>query len=209
MTDLPGSEVSDRWVTWRRKVDLDDYDQRWEEMVQRGEPVHGELDFIERLLKGSTADILDAGCGTGRLAIEATRRGHHCVGVDLDRDMVERARQKAPHIQWVHADLSELDLGQAFDVAVMAGNIPLFCAPGTQSSIIRSLAGHLRPGGFLICGFSIEKRSGAYTAADFDRDSVAAGLQQCAWYRAWDGDINIEIPAAGELDDYAVLVYQS
>jgi SAM-dependent methyltransferase len=208
MTDIPGSEVSERWVTWRRKVDLDGYDQRWEEMVQRGEPVHGEMDFIERFLKGSPANILDAGCGTGRLAIEATRRGHHCVGVDLDRDMVERARLKAPHIQWIHADLSKLDLGRTFDVAVMAGNIPLFCAPGTQSSIIRSLAQHLRPGGFLICGFSIEKRAGAYTASDFDRDAVAAGLQRCAWYSTWDADINPEIPAAGELDDYAVLVYQ-
>ena len=206
--DEPGAEVSPRWVTWRRSVNLDEYDRRWEAMVERGESVHGEMDFIDRCVNGVKVDILDAGCGTGRLAIEATRRGHHCVGVDLDRNMIERARTKAPHITWVHADLSNLDLGTTFDVAVMAGNIPLFCAPGTQALIIESLTRHLRSGGLLISGFSLEKRTGAYTATDFDHHAVAAGLRRYAWYPAWDTDLNTESANAVELDDYAVLVYQ-
>jgi SAM-dependent methyltransferase len=185
-------------------------------MVQRGEHVHGEMDFVDRLVHGHSADILDAGCGTGRLAIEATSRGHRCVGVDLDRDMIERARVKAPHIPWFHADLAELNLDQLFDVVVMAGNIPLFCAPGTQHAIIESLARHLRPGGLLICGFSIEKRNDAYTVADFDRHATGAGLVRHGWYPSWDADGQ---PAAGndsqidrerdnQITNYAVVVYR-
>lgn len=228
----PGSAVSPRWVTWRRSVDLGDYDRRWDAMVERGESVHGEVDFIERLLGGEKADILDAGCGTGRLAIEATRRGHSCVGVDLDHDMIERARAKAPEIMWLHADLSQLEIELTFDVVVMAGNIPLFCAPGSQAAIIHSLTSHLRIGGMLICGFSIEDRNGSYTATDFDRDAKAAGLHRRGWYRTWDaepltddvdGDVVDGDVAAGDvadgdvvagdrtksdLGDYAVLVYQ-
>lgn len=211
-TGQPGSAVSPRWVTWRRSIDLDDYDRRWDAMVERGESVHGEMDFIERLLGGVKADILDAGCGTGRLAIEATRRGHSCVGIDLDHDMIERARVKAPEIRWLHADLSQLDIGTTFDVVVMAGNIPLFCAPGSQAAIIHSLAGHLRTGGLLICGFSIEDRPDSYTASDFDRDAKAAGLHRRGWYRTWDADpltddVNADGTTSG-LGDYAVLVYQ-
>lgn len=211
MTDMPGSEVSDRWMTWRRKVDLDDYDRRWQMMQDSGESVHGELDFIERLLDGQTVSILDAGCGTGRLAIEAVRRGHHSVGVDLDSDMIERARKKAPQITWIHGDLSRLDLGETFDVAVMAGNIPLFCAPGTQAAIIAMLARHLRSGGRLISGFSLEKRLESYSATDFDRDAHAAGLQRCGWYQSWDQENPLDeatFANEGDRGDYVVLVYQ-
>lgn len=207
--DEPGSEVSTRWVQWRRRMDLDLYDRRWEEMVARGESVHGELDFIEAHIASRSADILDAGCGTGRLAIEATRRGHRCVGVDLDRDMVERARAKAPHIQWVHADLADLDLGRTFDVAVMAGNIPLFCAPGAQAAIVVALARHLRVGGQLICGFSVEDRPDAYRTSDFCRDAAAAGLRVESVHRAWDAPpidrADVDDVDAG-VGDYVVVV---
>lgn len=182
----PGAEVSARWAEWRRRMDLDRYDRRWEDMVARGESVHGEIDFIERTVAGATIDLLDAGCGTGRLAIEAHRRGHRCVGVDLDRDMIERARAKAPYLEWHHADLATVDLGREFDVVVMAGNIPLFCAPGTQASIVANLARHLRVGGLLICGFSIEEGPDAFRASDFRRDAEKAGLTLEALHTAWD-----------------------
>lgn len=205
----PGAEVSPRWVEWRRRMDLDQYDRRWADMVARGESVHGELDFIEEHFPGRSIDILDAGCGTGRLAIEATRRGHRCIGVDLDRDMIERARVKAPDISWHHADLAILDLGRSFDVVVMAGNIPLFCAPGSQASIVANLARHLRAGGLLICGFSIEKADDAYRASDFCRAAENAGLSLEAVHAAWD-----TAPISGvqrsnvdeRVDDYVVMV---
>lgn len=196
----PGSGVSDRWVRWRRAVDLADYDRRWEEMNARGESIHGEMDFIERLVSGRISSILDAGCGTGRLAIEAVRRGHRAVGVDLDPDMIDRARSKAPEIEWFCSDLSHLELDDVFDVIVMAGNIPLFCAPGSQASIISSLTRHLGPGGTLVCGFSIEQRSDAYLPEDFRRDAESAGLDVIGQYANWDGE------ASRDGDDYAVIV---
>lgn len=192
-------------------MDLDLYDRRWDDMVARGESVHGELDFVERYVTAGSAVILDAGCGTGRLAIEARRRGYQCVGVDLDRDMIERARAKDPSIPWHHADLATLDLGRTFDVVVMAGNIPLFCAPGTQADIVRNLARHLRVGGFLICGFSIEKRAGAYRASDFCRDAERAGLSLESLRPAWDAPALDDVRAANvdeHVGDYVVAVYQ-
>lgn len=40
--------------------------------------------------------ILDAGCGTGALAVEAARRGAHVVAIDLSPTLVELARQRQP-----------------------------------------------------------------------------------------------------------------
>ncbi len=202
MTDVPGWQVSPRWIEWRRTVDLLKYDERFAVMAERGESIHGEADFIERLFPQRKISLLDAGCGTGRLAIEMTSRGHHAVGVDLDPDMIARARSKAPDIEWHVSDLSKLALGSKSEVVVMAGNILLFCAPGSQAAIIKSLSQHIVPGGFLISGFSLEDRGDAYLGGDYQRDAFAAGLTPVAEYSNWNGDGSI----TG--DDYTVMVHQ-
>ena len=202
MTDVPGWQVSPRWIEWRRTVDLLKYDERFTIMAERGDSIHGEADFIERLLPHRKISLLDAGCGTGRLAIEMTSRGHHAVGVDLDPDMIARARSKAPDIEWHVADLSKLALGSKSEVVVMAGNIPLFCDPGSQAAIIKSLSQHIVTDGYLISGFSLEDRGDAYLSADYQRDALAAGLTFVAEYSNWNGDGSI----TG--DDYTVMVHQ-
>jgi magnesium-protoporphyrin O-methyltransferase len=42
------------------------------------------------------ARILDAGCGTGALAVEAARRGAHVVAVDVSASLIEIAKARAP-----------------------------------------------------------------------------------------------------------------
>jgi SAM-dependent methyltransferase len=74
------------------------YDDRWTELSARGENVHGEADLVSSL---DPRSVLDAGCGTGRVAIELFRRGLDVVGVDLDPSMLARARAKAPGLPWV------------------------------------------------------------------------------------------------------------
>ena len=202
MSNVPGSGVSARWIEWRRTVDLIKYDQRWDAMAARGDSIHGEADFVARLIGDRKVRLLDAGCGTGRLAIEMVKRGHQAVGADLDPDMIDRAATKAPHIDWHVADLSEMSLDNKFDVIVMAGNIPLFCAPNSQAAIIKSLSDHLEPGGYLISGFSLESRPAAYLRADYQRDALAAGLTEVAVYSTWD-----ESPST-DGDDYTVMLHQ-
>ena len=195
--------VSPRWVEWRRSVDLDKYDARFETMAARGDNVHGEADAIERLavehFEGRRIDVLDAGCGTGRLGIELARRGHRVVGADLDPDMIERARLKAPDIEWHVADLGTFATQRRFDVIVLAGNIFLFCAPGSQSAIVANLAKQLTPGGVLIAGWSQEARPDAYLASHFIEHGEANGLGLVSAWKNWDGD-------AFDDGDYAVIV---
>src|SRR5947208_1845916 len=62
------------------------YDDRWRELAAKGQSVHGEADFVSSLAPSS---VLDAGCGTGRVAIELARRGVEVVGVDVDRSMLD------------------------------------------------------------------------------------------------------------------------
>ena len=157
------------------------YDRRWAEMAARGENIHGEADFVQSLGPGS---VLDAGCGTGRVAIELARRGVDVVGVDLDPSMLEEARRKAPGVPWTEGDLVDVDLGRTFDVVLMAGNVMIFVKPGTEGAVVANLARHLAPGGALVAGFQLE--AGRLSLEDYDRFAAAAGLRLAERWATWD-----------------------
>jgi SAM-dependent methyltransferase len=152
-------------------------------MAERGENPHGEVDLLERL--GATS-VLDAGCGTGRVAIELARRGHDVVGVDQDSDMLGAARRNAPDLTWVEGDLVGLELGRTFDTVVMAGNVMIFVEPGSEPAVIGRMAQHLGPGGRLVAGFQL--RPGGLDLIGYDEAAAAAGLGLTARFASWDGD---------------------
>jgi len=162
----------------------DEYDEPYERRAAAGDNVHGEADLVMRF---TPVTMLDAGCGTGRVARELARRGVEVVGVDLDEEMLSTARRKAPAIAWHCADLASIDLGRTFDVILVAGNVMIFLTPGTERAVVRNLGRHLVPGGRLIAGFSL--RSGQLTIAQYDRFVAEAGIQLAERWSTWDRDV--------------------
>jgi len=64
--------------------------------------------------------VLDACCGTGDLAIACARAGGRVTGVDFSERMLERARRKAPELEWVAGDMLSLPFADAsFDAATV------------------------------------------------------------------------------------------
>ena len=70
--------------------------------------------------------VLDAGCGTGALAVEAARRGADVVAIDLSPKLVELARQRAPQslprsgsLDFRSGDMLDEKLGQFDHVVAM------------------------------------------------------------------------------------------
>jgi ubiquinone/menaquinone biosynthesis C-methylase UbiE len=156
--------------------------------------VHGEATFVRAF---GPASVLDAGCGTGRVAIELARHGVEVVGADVDESMLAHARELAPDIAWVRSDLAELDLGRTFDVVVMAGNVPLFTAPGTQDALVAGVARHV--GRFLVAGFGLNR---GYSVEEYDEHCAQAGLTLVERFATWDRE---EFRGG----DYAVSVHMS
>lgn len=197
-----GAHVSAQWAQWRRSVDLDEYHSRWERMASAGRSSHGEADLVEAYRPSS---VLDAGCGMGRVAIELSRRGIVAAGVDLDDDLLGYARLDAPHLAWHHADLASMNLGQSFDIVVMAGNVLPFTDSEHRAAAVASCAAHLADGGRLIAGFTLSAAIGptavaAVALADYDRWCSAAGLSLVERFATWE-----RAPYDG--GDYAVSVH--
>ena len=160
----------------------DDYQRRFDELASSGVDVHGEATFVMRWAPGS---VLDAGCGTGRVAIELARRGVEVVGVDVDASMLGTARANGPDVEWHEHDLTTLDLGRTFDVVVLAGNVPLFTPPGTQRALVTACTRHVGPDGVLIAGFQLKRD---YGIESYDEDCAAAGLRLSERFSTWAGD---------------------
>lgn len=158
----------------------DDYQARFDRLAAAGADVHGEATFVRAYTPHT---VLDAGCGTGRVAIELARHGIEVVGVDVDASMIATARRLAPQLTWVEADLTALALGRTFDVVVLAGNVPLFTPPGTQAQLVAHAARHVAPGGSVVAGFSVDR---GYGIDDWDAHTSAAGLVLAERFATWE-----------------------
>lgn len=156
------------------------YQARFDALSARGVDVHGEAGFVSSF---HPRTVLDAGCGTGRVAIELARRGVEVVGVDVDPSMLAAARRRAPELTWVEADLATLDLDRRFDVVVLAGNVPIFCPPASRPDLVRACAAHVAPEGALIAGFQLDR---GYSLSEWDRGCEEAGLRLLERWSTWE-----------------------
>jgi SAM-dependent methyltransferase len=194
--------MADRWQDRWQESDVPrgaTYDHRFESLAAAGMDIHGEAALVDSYAPGS---VLDAGCGTGRVAVELSRRGYPVVGVDVDPGMLEAARAKAPDLAWVQGDLTDprLDFGRIFDVVVMAGNVLIFVPNGSEARVLANAARWLAPSGRLVAGYSL--RPGGLGPDEHDDRAARCGLVLEDRWSTWDRR------PFGPGDDYAVSVHR-
>jgi SAM-dependent methyltransferase len=200
--------MTSRWS--EASGDAETYAARFDALAAGGGDVHGEASLCATLVAPGTS-ILDAGCGTGRVAIRLAELGYDCVGVDLDDSMLAQARSRAPHLTWLAADLGEVDLladgHRPFDLVVAAGNVVPLVAAGAEPQVVRRLAAHLDDVGLLVVGFGLDRAhlpptAGLVSLGDYDAWCSAAGLMLVRRFATWSGE-------AYDGGGYAVSIHQS
>jgi len=120
------------------------------------EGVPGDIDFFIELAKAAHAaglPVLEVACGTGRVAIPIAREGVHVVGLDLNKGMLDRAREKSvdlTNVCWVEGDMRSFALEERFGLVYMPyRSFQHLLTVDDQLSCLRCICEHLAPGGRL------------------------------------------------------------
>lgn len=192
--------MSTRWFDERSEQDRAEYAERFRRLAARGEDVDGEARFVDAMADRHSR-VLDAGCGTGRVAAALAARGHRVLGIDADPLLVDAGREHHPGVPLACRDLVDLTPADGpFDLVVAAGNVMVFLAPGSEPAVVRALAAVLRPGGRLVLGFATDRD---YTVARLDGDAAAAGLLLEHRFATW------QLDPFTEGADWAVSVFRT
>ena len=92
------------------------------------------------------ADVLELGCGAGRIALPLMESGHRLLGVDSHRGLLAHA--EAAGVPTLEADFTTLEIEERFDHVILGYN-GMYCLL-SEAAVMRTLSvarDHLRPGG--------------------------------------------------------------
>ena len=146
----------------------------------------GECDFIEQEINhDKSLKIIDIGCGTGRHAIELTKRGYRVSGVDLSENQIKRAREKAKEarvtIDFQTQDARNLPFDNEFDLAIMLceGGFSLMETDQMNFEILRNATKALKSKGKFIFTTLNGLFPLFHSVNEFYKSSQKEGQSQC------------------------------
>ena len=165
------------------------------QIIQRFVASAAERCFADRKIRS----VLDAGCGTGSLTVLLAEAYPDVTGADASESMLCMAQNKAfsagRNIFFVHQELTGLELGREFDLAVCTmdtlNHLP---AAGDVRAALKKIAAHLSPGGLFVFDLNTpykhEKVLGNETIVKESDEAF------CVWeneYNPADGSVRMEI----------------
>ena len=152
--------------------------------------------------------VLELGCGTGRVTVPMALAGAAVTGLDSSPAMLDIARAKAEQagvrVRWVEGDMADFELEQRFGLVVIPFRSFLHLSSAQeQSGCLASIHRHLTAGGRLALNFYVA-RAGAsggarasqvyrsmrlrdVSRAEMDGLLEAAGFEVEALYGWFDG----------------------
>ncbi len=97
----------------------------WNKIACSSDTFKGHGDYFRqyliklyRHLVPARQKVLEIGCAQGDLLVSLdSSRG---VGIDFSEEMISRARERHPHLEFVHQDAHELSLDEKFDVVILS-----------------------------------------------------------------------------------------
>jgi SAM-dependent methyltransferase len=161
----------------------------------------GELvDWLSRRgLLGHDKDVLDLGCGIGRIAAALAPHVHSILGLDSSPAMINEARRRVPHTNVQFATTSGENLAQipdhTYDLVLAVDSMPYLVQTGVVERHVADCARILRPNGVLAI-FNLSYRGDAEAdRADARRWAATHGFEPvCAGetpFSLWDGTVFI------------------
>lgn len=122
--------------------------------LMAGVPYRLWVGYLEQILKRldyHPHTILDVACGTGNVSEILSKAGYDVVGIDIAPDMIEIAKSKQSKVEYYVQDVSELDLGRKFDLAIsLFDSLNYITDVEKLARGIKRVGEHLNDGGIFI-----------------------------------------------------------
>ncbi len=124
-------------------------------MLHRGSA--GDIDFYRRVC-AETRDVLELGCGDGRVSLPVARDGAFVTGIERHPDMLAAAmadREGAPtevqaRLRYVSGDISDFELHQEFQRVIAPYTTVYALSPEARQDCFRCVRRHLAPNGLFV-----------------------------------------------------------
>ncbi len=137
-----------------------------------------DLQLYSELAAAYTGDILDVGCGTGRVLIHLARQGHRVHGIDIDRAMLERLERKLQEMPQLHknthvkqADVLEHEYHMPFALILLTYNgLMHFHKQSQQIALLCKLRRWLQQDGLLV--IDLPNAGPAFAAPDSEAPTL-------------------------------------
>ncbi len=131
-----------------REWDAETYDQVSDPQFNWG------MEVLERLELRGDEEVVDAGCGTGRVSEQLLARlpDGHLIAVDGSAAMIAKARERLGEgVDYIVADLAELEIAEPVDLVFSTATFHWLL---DHDRLFARLRAALRPGGRLVaqCG---------------------------------------------------------
>lgn len=115
-----------------------------------------DIDFYKTQLDSPPQNILELGCGSGRVLLPLAEQGYVCWGLDNAQEMLDLARKKIERltgnsqITLIQEDMTNFDLGCTFDTIIIPHNTFMHLNSEEWRPCLRAVRRHLNPTGRLL-----------------------------------------------------------
>lgn len=137
--------MADRFDEWRHGIE--------------GSP---EIEWVGDLLARlpEQPDVLELGSGAGVAPTRLLAQRGRLTGIDISAEQVRRARERCPEARFIHADFTEVMLEESSFDAVVSLYVFNHVPRADVRPLLGTIAGWLRPGGYLLATFGISGGEG-------------------------------------------------
>ncbi|KGX91401.1 hypothetical protein N781_04450 [Pontibacillus halophilus JSM 076056 = DSM 19796] len=107
--------------------------------------------YVNRI--GEERQVLELGCGTGRLTIPLAERGHDVTAIDLSPQMISilRSKLRDEAITPIQANMTSFTLNKAYDVILVSGfTFHALITYEEQIACLQQIHAHLTPNGLVL-----------------------------------------------------------
>ncbi len=136
----------------------------------------GDMQFYLEAVKNGM-NVLEAGCGTGRLSRALASRGLRVTGIDISPEMLALAMlQRDEYTTYFCMDIRDFSIKTRFDAAIVAYNtLNLLATPSDVQRTLACIRQHLKENGLLLLQIFIPQK-----------DSIASGRARTFQFQIFD-----------------------